>query len=194
MCTICAGTASPPSTSDQLVDQQAAEGALVDEAQLRPPSAKRIRTCRCRSSGASAGRTRNCPLMPRWATSASPAWRPSVADQQRQPQVLAAAAGRHERRAGQPRGEGRAAPARWRRTARGWLTSTAAMRRPTAQRAARRGRSRPREVRARAGQLARVSLAMIARHAVSAAACSASFLLRPVEAAKSLAGHARRGR
>ena len=53
-----------------------------------PPSVKASRTRRCVSSGRPAGRTSSWPLMPRWA-STRVVGRPS----QRQPQVLAAAAG-----------------------------------------------------------------------------------------------------
>ena len=56
------------------VELQAAERALVDEAQLGPPSSKRSRTRRCGLVGRARARgPASWPLMPRWASSASPA-------------------------------------------------------------------------------------------------------------------------
>src|SRR5215207_2413181 len=106
-----------------------------------PPSVNDRRTRRCTSSGEPGGRTRSCPLMPRWASTASPASLPSVpplpplpgtassGSQRYLPRRCAPASVRPVRRAAKS-----AEPAAWRRTARGWPTATAATVRPAAQR------------------------------------------------------------
>ena len=169
---------------------EAAEHPLVDEAQLaalvgarRAPS----RTRRCRSSGAPGGCTSSWPLIPRWPSSASP---------------LSSGARGTCRGGGRPRSGGRSARRRSRpgRAGRGGPGGGGGRRREVIgarrRRGARgrRGRPRPRGARARrrpgqseAGGAAAACTAgsstprsaAISPYAVSAAACSASFLERP---------------
>src|SRR3954451_3778728 len=116
-------------------------------------SSSRMRTRRWVSSGASGGRTSSWPLMPRWASRASPAacspsvpCVPSMPSAPAGPDVPAvpsvpppASSGTHRylprrwatpRRRPTRRARKSAAPGPCRRTARGWRTSTSAMRRP----------------------------------------------------------------
>src|SRR6476661_7768037 len=81
------------------------------------------RTRRCRSSGAPTGCTSICPLIPRWPRTASPL---SSGSQRYLPRRRAASTVRSVVSAAKS-----AAPARCRRTGRGWSTSTRSMRRPT---------------------------------------------------------------
>src|SRR6478672_279504 len=81
------------------------------------------RTRRCRSSGAPTGCTSSCPLIPRWPRTASPL---SSGSQRYLPRRRAPRTVRPVVSAAKS-----AAPARWRRTGRGWSTSTRSMRRPT---------------------------------------------------------------
>ena len=79
--------------------REPAEHPLVDEAQLGVGGRRAARrTRRCRSSGAPAGWTSSCPLIPRCASTASPLV-------ERQPEVLAAAAGGDHPAAGEAGGE-----------------------------------------------------------------------------------------
>ena len=90
----------------------------ANRSSARPSSAKRIRTCRCVSSGARRGWTRSCPLMPRWATSSASRRRPVAA-------TGTCRGARPRQTAPRPAAPRRSsAPAGCRRTARGWLTST----------------------------------------------------------------------
>ena len=132
MCAICAGTmlAGPVGGRHERVDQQAAERPLVDESQF---AARRRRT-----RSARAGAARPAPTVPRRATArSSRGARPGTRRASRRsgkPQVLAAPATppRCGARAAAPRSP--PPPGRWRRTARGWRTSTASTTRPTTQR------------------------------------------------------------
>src|SRR5690606_28606422 len=88
-----------------------------------PPSSKVSRTRRWVSSGAPGGRSSSWPDMPRCTTRASPV---SSGSHRNLPRRRAPVTVRPGSAAAKS-----AAPARWRRTARGWRTSTAASRRPT---------------------------------------------------------------
>src|SRR5918998_415342 len=87
-----------------------------------PPSAKASRTRRCVSSTAPGGWMRICPLIPRWASNASS---PPRSSQRYLPRRRAACTWRPASRAAKS-----SSPAIWRRTERGWCTSTAATVRP----------------------------------------------------------------
>ena len=200
----------PVGGRDERLDREAAEGALVDEAQLaavvarsRAGPAGAARPAR-RAAGRAAGRS-------------SRGGRPgdSSVRVERQPEVLAATLGRLQRPVRTRRADRSSAPGRCRRTARGCRTSTSATVRPTTSaRSPRRTTSTsgssgtvrtvgPRTSGRRATTASSDQSAspvscgccvLSSVQAAAAACCSASFLLRPVPVADDARRRPRRWR
>src|SRR3712207_4325793 len=109
----------------------------------RPPSVNRNRARRCTSSGSSGFSTSSCPLIPRCATSARPDGVPSGSASGSHRYFPRRRAAERVRPVSAPTKE--SVPSRWRRTARGWCTSTPATVRPATH------RSRPRRTTSTSG-------------------------------------------
>ena len=183
------GCAAPVGRVNEPVQQHAAEGPLVDEAQLG-------RRRRSRSARAGAARRGHPPVHEQLPA------HPEVGHARTRRGGRAAARGTSRGVAPRPRGAPTrraarsAAPPRWRRTARGCRTLD------RGDRAAGHPALQPDADGLDLGQLGHRrclaarpsgghgSAPASARQAVSAAACSASFLLRPVHGGEDLAGDA----
>src|SRR5512145_2471656 len=128
MWAISAGSSAPPGERESppnirwSTNRSSSASALPACSPSGPPERAK-RTRRWRSMGAETGCTSICPLIPRWARSASPL---SSGSQRYFPRRRAASTVRPVRDAAKSSG-----PARWRRTGRGWKTSTATKVRPT---------------------------------------------------------------
>src|SRR6478735_6473438 len=118
MCAISAGSSAPPSETARPPNIRWS----TNRSSRSGLPASRKRTRRLRSSGTPGGCTSIWPLMPRWPSRASPL---SRASHRYLPRRWAAVNVCPESRPAKSSG-----PARWRRTGRGWRTSTEAIGRP----------------------------------------------------------------